>query len=118
MLKALEISSDSSGNVVLGQAIRNSAENISAGESLSTPLARCGLIPPGIMAMISIAEEANNLETVLASIADGIDKKVSRQLDTMVRLIEPALLMVMGSAILFVIVALLLPVFEMSTSMS
>lgn len=118
MLKALEISSDSSGNVVLGQAIRNSAENISAGESLSTPLVRCGLIPPGIMAMISIAEEANNLETVLASIADGIDKKVSRQLDTMVRLIEPALLMVMGSAILFVIVALLLPVFEMSTSMS
>lgn len=118
MLKALEISSDSSGNVVLGQAIRNSAENISAGEALSTPLARCGLIPPGVMAMISIAEEANNLETVLASVADGIDKKVSRQLDTMVRLIEPALLMVMGSAILFVIVALLLPVFEMSTSMS
>jgi len=54
---------------------------------------------------------------ILNNIADGIDKKVARQLDTMVRLIEPALLMVMGSAILFVIVALLLPVFEMSTTM-
>ncbi len=118
MLKALEISSDSSGNVVLGQAIRKSAENISAGESLSTPLTKCGLIPANIMAMISIAEEANNLERVLSNVADGIDKKVARQLDTMVRLIEPALLMVMGSAVLFVIVALLLPVFEMSTSMS
>ncbi len=118
MLKALEISSDSSGNVVLGQAIRKSAENISAGESLATPLTRCGLIPPNIMAMISIAEEANNLERVLGNVADGIDRKVARQLDTMVRLIEPALLMVMGSAVLFVIVALLLPVFEMSTSMS
>lgn len=118
MLKALEISSDSSGNVVLGQAIRKSAENISAGESLATPLSRCGLIPQNIMAMISIAEEANNLERVLGNVADGIDKKVARQLDTMVRLIEPALLMVMGSAVLFVIVALLLPVFEMSTSMS
>ena len=117
MLKALEISSDSSGNVVLGQAIRKSAENISAGESLSTPLTKCGLIPANIMAMISIAEEANNLESVLSNVADGIDKKVARQLDTMVRLIEPALLMVMGSAVLFVIVALLLPVFEMSTSM-
>jgi general secretion pathway protein F len=42
MLKAMEISSDSSGNVVLGQAIRKSAENISAGESLSTPLTKCG----------------------------------------------------------------------------
>jgi general secretion pathway protein F/type IV pilus assembly protein PilC len=118
MLKALEISSDSSGNVVLGQAIRKSAENISAGESLSTPLTKCGLIPANIMAMISIAEEANNLERVLSNVADGIDKKVARQLDTMVRLIEPALLMVMGSAVLCVIVALLLPVFEMSTSMS
>jgi general secretion pathway protein F/type IV pilus assembly protein PilC len=118
MLKALEISSDSSGNVVLGLAIRKSAENISAGESLSTPLTKCGLIPANIMAMISIAEEANNLERVLSNVADGIDKKVARQLDTMVRLIEPALLMVMGSAVLFVIVALLLPVFEMSTSMS
>lgn len=118
MLKALEISSDSAGNVVLGQAIRKSAENISAGESLSTPLSKCGLIPANIMAMISIAEEANNLERVLGNVADGIDRKVARQLDTMVRLIEPALLMVMGSAVLFVIVALLLPVFEMSTSMS
>lgn len=118
MLKALEISSDSSGNVVLGQAIRESAENISSGETLSSPLSKCGLIPTNVMAMISIAEEANNLERVLGNIADGIDKKVSRQLDSMVRLIEPALLMVMGSAVLFVIVALLLPVFEMSTSMS
>lgn len=117
MLKALEISSDSSGNVVLGQAIRESAENISSGATLSEPLSKCGLIPSSVMAMISIAEEANNLERVLNNIADGIDKKVARQLDTMVRLIEPALLMVMGSAVLFVIVALLLPVFEMSTSM-
>jgi hypothetical protein len=109
MLKALEISSDSAGNVVLGQAIRRSAENISSGETLSSPLSKCGLFPGNIMAMITIAEEANNLEKVLGSIADGIDKKVARQLDTMVRLIEPALLMVMGGAVLFVIVALLLP---------
>lgn len=117
MLKALEISSDSAGNVVLGKAIRKSAENISSGESLSSPLTKCGLIPANIMAMISIAEEANNLERVLGNVANGIDQKVARQLDTMVRLIEPALLMVMGSVILFVIVAMLLPVFEMSSSM-
>lgn len=116
MLKALEISSDSAGNVVLGTAIRDSAENISSGATLSEPLSACGLIPGNVMAMITIAEEANNLEEVLTNIADGLDKKVSRQLDTMVRLIEPAMLMIMGSAVLFVIVALLLPVFEMSSS--
>ena len=116
MLRALEISSDSAGNVVLSKAIRDSAENISSGATLSEPLSACGLIPPNVMAMISIAEEANNLEDVLTKIADGLDKKVSRQLDTMVRLIEPAMLMVMGSAVMFIIVALLLPVFEMSSN--
>ena len=64
------------------------------------------------MAMIGIAEEANNLEDVLTKIADGLDKKVSRQLDTMVRLIEPAMLMVMGSAVMFIIVALLFACFR------
>ena len=117
LLRALDISSESSGNVVLGAAIRRSAENISAGDTLSGPLSDCGLIPRNVMAMIAIAEESNNLEQVLGNVADNLDRKIARQLDTMVRLIEPALLMVMGSAILFVIVALLLPVFEMSTQM-
>jgi len=117
LLKALDISSDSAGNVQLADAIRNSAQNVSTGESLSQPLARCGLIPRNVMAMIAIAEESNNLDGVLNNIADNVDRKTARQLDMLVRLVEPALLMVMGSAVLFVIVALLLPVFEMSTSM-
>ena len=117
LLKALEISSDSAGNRVLAQAIRASAENISSGETLSRPLADCGLIPRPVMAMITIAEESNNLDDVLINIADGIDRNVGRQLDMMIRLVEPAMLLVMGGVILFVLVALLLPVFEMSTTM-
>lgn len=118
LLKALSIGSDSAGNKVLAAAIRASAENISSGETLSRPLADCGLIPRPIMAMISVAEESNNLDTVLVSIADGLDRKISRQLDIMVRLVEPVMLLVMGMVILFVLVALLLPVFDMSATMS
>ncbi len=117
MLRALEISSDSAGNSVLARAIRKAAENISSGETLSRPLAECGLIPKPVMAMISIAEESNNLDEVLVSIADAIDRTNSRQLDMMVRLVEPIMLLVMGGIIMFIIVALLLPVFEMSAAM-
>jgi len=117
LLKALDVSSDSAGNVVLSSAIRQSSDNISSGETLSGPLSECGLIPSNIMAMISIAEESNNLEKVLNNVANTVDRKIGRQLDAMVRLIEPALLVVLGGAVLFVIVALLLPVFEMSTQM-
>ena len=98
LLRSLEISSESTGNVVLAAAIRASAENISSGETLAQPLAACGLIPRSVMAMITIAEESNNLDNVLVNIADGIDRKTSRQLDTMVRLVEPIMLLVMGLA--------------------
>jgi general secretion pathway protein F/type IV pilus assembly protein PilC len=116
ILKALDISSGSVGNRQLAQAIRSSAENISSGETLSAPLAASKLIPPSIMAMIRIAEESNNLDTVLVNAANSLDKKIERQLDMMVRLIEPLMLVVIGVAVLFVLVALLLPVFEMSAT--
>jgi general secretion pathway protein F/type IV pilus assembly protein PilC len=117
LLRSLEISSDSAGNRVLAQAIRDSAENVSAGETLSAPLAACGLIPKPVMAMIHVAEQANNLDQVLVSIADGIDRRTARQIDVMVRMAEPAMLLVMGVLIGFVLVALLLPVFDTMTTM-
>ena len=118
ILKSLEISSESTGNRVLAQAILQSAENISAGETLARPLAECGVIPRSVMAMIAVAEESNNLDNVLVNIADGIDRKTSRQLDIMVRMIEPLMLLVMGLIIMFVLIGLLLPIFEMSTMMA
>ncbi|MBI3836467.1 MAG: type II secretion system F family protein [Planctomycetia bacterium] len=118
LLKSLEISSDSTGNRVLSRAIRDSAENVSSGETLAKPLAECGLIPRPVMAMISVAEESNNLDHVLINIADGIDRQTSMQLDLMVRLLEPLTLLIMASAILFVLIALLLPVFQMSSTVT
>jgi general secretion pathway protein F/type IV pilus assembly protein PilC len=113
----LDISSDSAGNRVLAKAIQESQENVSAGETLSRPLAECGLIPKPVMAMISVAEEANNLDDVLVGIADGIDRRTARQIDVMVRLAEPAMLLIMGAMIGFVLVALLLPIFDTMTNM-
>ncbi len=118
LIKSLEISSDSTGNRVLSEAIRRSAENVSSGETLAKPLAECGLIPRPVMAMISVAEESNNLDNVLVNISDGIDRQTNVQLDLMVRLLEPLTLLVMASAILFVLVALLLPVFQMSSTVT
>ena len=117
LLRALEISSESTGNKVLAQAIRDASENISAGETLARPLADCGIIPKPVMAMISVAEESNNLDNVLINVADGIDRKTERQLDIFVRLVEPILLLVMGTIVMFVMVGLLLPVFDMTSTM-
>jgi general secretion pathway protein F/type IV pilus assembly protein PilC len=116
LLKALQISSDAAGNRLLAQAVRDSAQNVSSGETLARPLAACGLFPRPVMAMISVAEESNNLEQVLLKVADGLDRQNGRRLDLMVRLVEPLMLLLMAAVILFVLLALLLPVFEMSAT--
>jgi len=72
--------------------------------------------PPEIMAMVRVAEQSNNLDVVLLQIADRSERRNIQKLDILVRLIEPALLLIMGCAMLFVIVALLLPVFDMGSA--
>ena len=117
ILKSLEISSQSTGNLVLTDAVNKAAENVSAGESLSKPLNEANIMPPQVMAMISVAEESNALETVLINAADTIERQVSRKLDTLMRLIEPMMLLAMGGAILYIIAGLLLPMANMDISM-
>lgn len=114
LLKALQISSDSVGNKMLSEAILTSAENISSGETLSRPLAACGLFPKTVMAMITIAEESNSLDSVLVNIAESLDRQIARKVDILVRLLEPLLLVIMGTMIMFIMLALLLPMFNMS----
>ncbi len=90
LLKSLRISSESTGNRLLANAILSSASNVTSGESLAKPLAASGLIPQQIMAMIRIAEEANTLDEVLVKISDRIDQKIERRLEVMVKMIERA----------------------------
>ncbi|HBT78466.1 MAG TPA: pilus assembly protein PilC [Planctomycetaceae bacterium] len=113
ILKALDISSHSTGNAILAAAVRKSAENVSAGEPLSKPLAETGIVPPQVMAMISIAEESNTLESVLVKIADTIDRRTDRTMDMLIRFIEPVMLLCMATAVFGIILALLLPIFQM-----
>ena len=105
------------GNRLLAQAVQEAAKNISAGQPLAGPLAACGHFPTAVVEMISVAEEANTLEQVLLQIADGLERRTWRQLDLFVRLLEPVMLLVLAGAVLVVVIALLLPVIKMSTTM-
>jgi type II secretory pathway component PulF len=117
ILKSLEISRDTSGNRVLSEAIHGASENISAGESLAAPLGASGHFPYTVVEMISVAEESNTLDKVLVEIADSLEKQTTRRLDLAVRLLEPILLLFLAGAVLFVVIALLMPVIKMSSAM-
>jgi general secretion pathway protein F/type IV pilus assembly protein PilC len=64
--------------------------------------------------MIAVAEESNRLDRVLIDIADGLQRRTFRRLDLAVRLLEPAMLVLIASMVLLLVIALLLPMFRMS----
>lgn len=114
ILQSLRIAKDASGNVILAEAIGNAADNVSSGQSLAVPLRSSGQFSRDLIEMIAVGEEANNLENVLIGVADNLERRTSRRIDTGVRLLEPVLLLVMATIVTFVIIALLVPVMTMS----
>ncbi len=100
---------------MLSEAIAAASENIASGRSLTEPLRASGQFPEEIVEMIAVGADANNLEQVLIDIADGLERDTQRRLDLYVRLLEPAMLLVIAALILFVVVGLLLPILKSSS---
>ena len=115
ILQSLKISRDSAGNQLLADVIDNAGESVRKGESLSTPLGKCGLFPLAIVDMIAVAEESNNLETVLVQIADTNEARTARTLELGVRIVEPILLVAMALMVFCIAIALLLPILTMGS---
>jgi general secretion pathway protein F len=116
ILNSLHIAKDATGNRVISEAIAQAADHVSSGRSLAQPLAECGQFPLDVLEMIAVGEEANNLEQVLVGIADKMERQTNRQLDLVVRLLEPLMLVIMAGVILFVLVALMMPIFNSSST--
>jgi type II secretory pathway component PulF len=114
ILRSLEIVREATGNRVLGAAIGEAAENVTAGQSLAEPLGASGRFPPAVIEMIAVAEQANNLEAVLVDIADSLEKRMWRKLDVAVRLLEPLLLIIMAGLVLMMAIALMYPILKLS----
>ena len=112
MLRSLEISRRAAGNRVISDTIASAQESICGGRSLAAPLAASNHFPPDVLEMIAVAEQANRLESVLLKLADRLEQRAQTRLDLFLRMLEPALMLVMALVVGFMVVALLMPVFE------
>jgi len=118
MIQAMQISRDAAGHVLLAEAIDEATDAVQAGESLADPLARSGMFSDEVIEMISVGESANNLAEVLTTASDTIETRIERTLTVFVRLMEPALLLVLGGAVMFMFLALVVPMMRMSQTLS
>ncbi|GHT16124.1 hypothetical protein FACS1894170_13570 [Planctomycetales bacterium] len=115
IVKSLDISGKATGNRILADTIQRAAENITGGSRLAAPLAASGCFPRSVVEMLSVAKESNTLDGVLIDISASLEKRNWRALDLAVRFIEPMMLIILGSVILFLVLALMLPIFKMSS---
>ncbi|NET23738.1 MAG: type II secretion system F family protein, partial [Okeania sp. SIO1H5] len=114
IIDALQVTARTAGNKVLEQGIYKTLESISGGQTIADPLKGTGVFPPMVIQMIAVGERTGGLAEMLTKIADFYDDEVDAAVDTLTSLIEPMVIVVLGSIIGAVLVAMYLPMFEMA----
>jgi general secretion pathway protein F len=114
LLPALKIVENTIGNLVLGSMISQVAEETRGGDSLAAPLRKLGIFPNTVVQMISVGEETGKLDEMLLKVAEIEERHMRAKTRTLVSLLGPVLILVVGALIGFMVVALLLPIFKMS----
>ncbi len=114
MIPALNISRESAGNVVLAEVIGEAAESVRAGKGLARTFSESRLFPSDIVDMIAVAEESNRLSEVLVEVANTQEDRLARKVDVTVRMLEPAMLLVVFALVFVIALALLLPILQIS----
>jgi type IV pilus assembly protein PilC len=113
ILEALDIVAKTSGNKVIEKALMDSKRDIESGKTIVEPLEKSGVFPSMVVQMISVGEETGSLDQMLSKIADFYDDEVDRAVEGLTKLIEPFLMLFVGGAVGFVIIAMYLPIFKL-----
>ncbi len=114
LLPALKIVESTIGNRVLAGLVARVAEETRGGDSLATPLRELGVFPRTAIQMISVGEETGRLDEMLLKVADIEERQMRARTRTLISLLGPALILVVGAVVGFMVIALLLPIFRMS----
>ena len=109
ILNSIKIVAQTSNNTLIEEAFSNAAEEVEKGGNLSASLGQAGIIPPVLLDMINIGEEAGALDVVLEKASNNLQEEVDNTLEGLTAILEPLLVIIMGLVVLFVAVAVFLP---------
>ena len=116
LLDSLEIARAVVNNTVLSDAIRHAQEEIREGATIAAPLQASGYFPPLVSHMISVGEKTGRLEEMLLRVADNYDNEVRSSVEGLTSLVEPVIIVLMAVVVFGIMLAVLLPIFELNTT--
>src|SRR5215831_15677010 len=114
LLRAMDITKDILGNRVLEKVVEEARNSIREGESIAAPLKRSGQFPPIVTHMIAVGEKSGQLEEMLDNVAAAYDREVELKVSRLTTLLEPVMILIMASAVAFVVFSILMPILEMN----
>lgn len=112
LIKALEIVSEVVGNKIVESAMINIKDNVMRGESLYSSMKESEMFPGMLYSMIKVGEETGALDDILNKTADFYDEELESTIQASVALLEPILIVVMGLVIGFIVISIMLPMFD------
>lgn len=114
LLAALEIVQNLMGNRVLKKTLEDTIVAVREGESLAQPLQRSGVFPKMVSQMAAVGEKSGELEEMLFKVADAYEHQVDSTINALLSLLEPVMILLMGTVVGFIVLAILLPIFQAS----
>lgn len=114
LLMALDISRNVIDNRIMADELRKAEKDVEEGQSLSAPLSQSSIFPPMAVEMISVGEQSGTLEQMLFKIADTNEREMESSIMMVTSLLEPVMILAMGLVVGFIVVSILLPLFEMN----
>jgi len=114
LLQSMDIARAVVDNAVISEAIESAKEGIREGESIAEPLRRSNIFPSMVTHMIAVGEKTGELEQMLFKVSEAYDNEVETIISRMTTLLGPFVILVLGGIVLFIVLAILLPMFEMN----
>ena len=114
MLIALDIVKNIAGNILISEAVETAAIEVGKGQGLGAALSGRGVFPQLSIQMILVGEQSGELEKMLTKIADVFENEVETSIMRLTSYLEPVMILVMGLCVLFIVLSICLPIFEMN----
>ena len=113
ILQAIQITGETSGNIVVEEAMEDVYDSVKRGGSIAAPIAAHGIFPPMVANMVAVGEETGQLEHMLTKIADFYEDEVDAKVKALTSLVEPLLIVFIGGVVGFIVISMYLPIFSL-----
>jgi type IV pilus assembly protein PilC len=113
ILQALAIVRETSGNVIVANAVTAVHESVKEGETITAPLEASGVFPPMVISMVDVGEQTGALPEMMMKIADNFDDEVDNAVAAMTSLLEPIMIIFLAVIVGSIVIAMFLPLIDL-----